>query len=135
VIGSLECTDYVYTGIHSCLVVRKNFAARAVDVLRSYWLIGGDVTVESAWLSTYGFLKLRGTMRTRLLVVQQNFELCDEPTIEATIRVDTEYLPKDPASRAALDAALVTDELLDPERDIDSWALLRAVGRGKTVFR
>jgi hypothetical protein len=134
VLGSLRCTGFLFTGIHCCLVVRGDVAARAVEALRSYWLIGGSITTDTAWFSTYGFLKLRGTLHTRLLVVQQYFDLGD-PAVVAEVRIDTDYLPKDPAARAKLDSILDTRDLVDNEGDFDSWALLRKSSRGENVFK
>jgi hypothetical protein len=134
VLGSLRCTGFVFTGIHCSLVVRGDVSARAVEAMRSYWLIGGSISAETAWLSTYGFLKLGGELRARLLVVQMYFDLGDAK-VAAETRIDTDYLPKDAAARARLDAVLDTRELVDDEGDFDNWALLRAMSKGTNVFR
>jgi hypothetical protein len=135
VLGSLRCTGFVFTGIHCSLVVRGDVSARAVEAMRSYWLIGGSITTETAWLSTYGFLKLGGELRARLLVAQQYFDLDGAPNIVTETRIDTDYLPKDAAARAKLDAVLDTTGLVDNEGDFDNWALLRAMSKGANVFR
>ena len=135
VLGSLRCSGFVFTGIHCCLVVKGDVTARAVEALRSYWLVGGSITSETAWLSTYGFLMLGGELRTQLLVVQQYFELRDDPAIVARMRIDTDYLSKDLAAKARLDEVLLTSEMLDDDGDFDSWALLRKMSRGDRVFR
>jgi hypothetical protein len=135
VLGSLRCTGFMFTGIHSCLVVRGDVTARAVEAWQSYWLINGSITTETAWLSNEGFLMLGGELHARLLVVEMYFDLVNDPVVTAKTRIDTEYLREDEKAQQQLRAVLDTSKLRDPNWEFDSWALLRAMSRGDTVFR
>ena len=135
VLGHLRCTGFVFTEIHDCLIVAGDLEARALEALRSYWVVAGDVRADTLWLSTYGFLHQRGAVHTQLLVLQQYFELRNDVGIHATTRIETDYLPDDPAAKARLREVLDVEPLLDDTGELDSWALLRAVSRGDQVLR
>jgi hypothetical protein len=117
------------------LVVTGDLEGRALEALRSYWLIGGNIAAETAWLSTYGLLFQRGDLRTRLLVLQQHFEVRHTRSVEAATRIETDYLPKDAAAQAKLAELLQIEGLTGEDGQLDSWALLDAVSRGEPVFR
>ncbi len=135
VLGSVRCTGYVYSGIHDCLIVAGDLEGRALEALRSYWVIGGSIRAETTWLSTYGSLNQRGSIRTRLLVVQQYFGLLRDEDIVADARIETDYLPRDEAARRRLAEVIDVEGLLDSDGQFDSWELLRRVARGERVFR
>jgi len=135
VLGSVRCTGYVYSGVHDSLIVAGDVAAAGLEALRSNWHVGGSMTAETTWLSSYGTLSLRGALRTRLLVVQQSFEILGTPVIETGTRIDTDYLPKDADARARLNAVITIDDCLDGDGEFDSFALLRHVAAGKQIFR
>lgn len=135
VVGDVRCTGYVLSGIHDCLIVGGDVAARALEAQRSYWLVGGSLEAETIWFSTYGSLCQRGEVRARLLMLQMYFELQHDTGIHADTRIETDYLPDDAAALERLRATIDVDGLLDANGDVDSWALMRRVARGERVFR
>ncbi len=135
VLGDLRCTGYVFTGIHDCLCVTGDLAAAALEAQRSYWFIGGATSATTTWLSTYGTAAFTGPVRTRLLVLQMFAELVAPVELHVETRIDTDYLPDDPAARARLAEAIDVDTCLDEDGQLDSCELTRRVARGLPVFR
>ncbi|MBL8945502.1 MAG: hypothetical protein JNK45_20230 [Myxococcales bacterium] len=117
------------------MIVTGDLTAAGLEAQRSYWLIVGATTATTTWLSTYGTASFTGPLRTRLLVLQMYFEVRDPVELHAETRIDTDYLPKDPAARARLAEVIDVDGCLDADGEFDSFALLRRVARGERVFR
>jgi hypothetical protein len=135
VLGDVRCSGYLYSGIHDCVIIAGDLEARSLEALRSYWVIGGSITAETIWLSTYGFLQQRGAVRTRLLMLEMYFELRNEEGVEAETRISTDYLPDDPVALARLQEVVDTGALLGDDGTLESWQLLKRVARGEPVFR
>jgi hypothetical protein len=134
VLGNLTCTGYVYSGIHDSVVVCGDVTARAIDALRSYWLVGGTLTATTAWYSMYGRLHGFGELRAGLLVLEK-FDLLGPVAVHATTRIETEGLDRDPAALAALAEVVDLDRIRDAEGNVSSWELLRLVARGELELR
>jgi hypothetical protein len=134
VLGDVRCTGYIYSGIHDCFIVAGDVKARAIEALRSYWLVDGSIDTQTAWLATYGFLNQRSTLRARLLVLEMYFELQHDEVVAET-RIETDYLPNDEAARTTLARVIDLEGLIDDKHVVDTWELLRRVARGKPVFR
>lgn len=136
VLGDLRCSGYLFTGIHTCLIVTGAVEARAINALRSYWLVGGPIAAPLIWLGTYGMVLHRAAMRARLLVEEMELERHeDSGPVQAETRIVSDYVTDDEAALAQLAALLVPEAYRNDEGDVDAWELLRWASKGREVFK
>lgn len=136
VLGDLECSGYIYTNVHCCLVVAGSIRAAAAQSLRSYWLVGGSIQVPLLWAGTYGTLLHRGPLEARLLVEEMEHERGEEcGPLQVQHHVVSSYVAEDLDAQRQLEALLRPEARIDGENPIDVWQLLRTASTGAPLFR